>query len=161
MKRLNLILGVTAIVCVSGLPAGAIPSWPGLDSDWDVVIIGGSAYVDARTGDPGDNYGTPPQSPLDIVGGIDQSANGPFAAGFWAQTANDLMFRIRVDTDPSVGGQFVWTALLNTDADSDVDWAVQLDLSGDNQVELVQSLSGGPDNGPIPSASAPPSTHGL
>jgi len=54
---------------------------------------------------------------------------------------------MRVDTDPSVGGQFVWTALLNMDGDSDVDWAVQLDLSGDNQVELVEAISGGPANG--------------
>lgn len=147
MKRLNLILGVIGTVLVSTLPAGAVATWPVADTDWDAVIVGGSTYVDALTGHPGDNYDTPPQGPLDIVGGIDQSANGPFAAGFWAQTAGDLMFRMRVDTDPSVGGQFVWTALLNTDADSGVDWAVQLDLSGDNQVELVQALSGGPDNG--------------
>jgi hypothetical protein len=104
-------------------------------------------YVDARTNDAWDNRGTPPQGPVDIVGGIDQSGHGPFAAGFWAQSAQDLMFRMRVDTNPAVGGQFVWTALLNTDADSAVDWAVQLDMSGDNQVELVQGLSGGPDNG--------------
>lgn len=147
MKRLNLIWSVIAILCVSAIPAAAVPSWPGLDSDWDIVTIGGAAYVDARTNDAWDNRDTPPQGPVDIVGGIDQSGNGPFAAGFSAQSAGDLMFRMRVDTNPAIGGQFVWTALLNIDADSDVDWAVQLDLSGDNQVELVQALSGGPDNG--------------
>lgn len=146
MKWLNVVLGVAAISCVSWHSAGAVPSWPGLDSDWDLVTIGGGAYVDARTNDPWDNRGTPPQGPVDIVGGIDQSGNGPFAAGFWAQSSEDIMFRMRVDTNPGVGGQSVWTALLNTDADSDADWAVQLDLSGDNQVELVQALSGGPDN---------------
>lgn len=147
MKRVNVILGMVAILSISWVPAGAVPSWPGLDSGWDTVTIGGGMYVDARTGDPGDNFDTPPQGPVDIVGGIDQSANGPFAAGFWAQSAEDLMFRMRVDTDPGVGGQFVWTTLFNTDADSDVDWALQLDLSGDNQVELVQAISGGPANG--------------
>lgn len=147
MKQSKVILGIVAISCVSWLPAGAVPSWPGLDSDWSIVTMGGATYVDARTNDAWDNRGTPPQGPVDIVGGIDQSGNGPFGAGFWAQNANDLMFRMRVDTDPSVGGQFVWSALLNLDADSDVDWAVQLDLSGDNQVELVQAISGGPANG--------------
>jgi hypothetical protein len=144
---MNLMWGVIGMLCVPWLPAGAVPSWPGLDSGWNTVTIGGSMYVDARTNDAWDNRGTPPQSPVDIVGGIDQNGKGPFAAGFWAQTAEELMFRMRVDTNPSVGGQFVWTALLNTDGDSDVDWAVQLDLSGDNQVELVQALSGGPANG--------------
>lgn len=147
MERSKWILSIGALACVSWLPAGAVPTWPSLDSDWSTVMMGGSPYVDARTNDPWDNRGTPPQGPVDIVGGIDQSGNGPFGAGFWAYNANDLMFRMRVDTDPSVGGQFVWTALLNTDADSDVDWAVQLDLSGDNQVELVQAISGGPSNG--------------
>lgn len=147
MKWLNLVLGMMTISCIPWLSAQAAPSWPGLDSDWDVVTIGGATYIDARTNDAWDNRGTPPQGPVDIVGGIDQSGNGPFAAGFWSQNAEDLMFRMRVDTNPGVGGQFVWTALLNTDADSAVDWAVQLDLSGDNQVELVQALSGGPDNG--------------
>jgi hypothetical protein len=98
---------------------------------------------------------------MDIVGGIDPGGDGPFAAGFWAVSATDLMFRIRVDGDPSQAGQFVWTALLNTDADSDVDWALQLDLNGDNQVELVQALSGGPDTNWEVTLAGPPHTIGF
>ena len=104
MKWSTLILGVIAISCVPWLSAGAVPSWPGLDSNWDVVTIGGATYIDARTNDAWDNRGTPPQGPVDIVGGIDQSGNGPFAAGFWTQSVDDLMFRMRVDTNPNVGG---------------------------------------------------------
>lgn len=161
MKRLNLGLGVIAILCISWLPAGAVPSWPGLDSDWDVVTIGGGIYIDARTNDAWDNHDTPPQGPVDIVGGIDQSGNGPFAAGFWSQSTEDIMFRMRVDTNPATGGQFVWTALLNIDSDSDVDWAAKLDLSGDNQVELLRALSGGPDNGWDVLLEGPPHTIGF
>ncbi len=71
------------------------------------------------------------------------------------------MFRIRLDGDPSRGGQFVRTALLDTDTDPDVDWAFQLDLSGDNQVELVQALSGGPETSWEVALAGPPSQHRL
>ncbi len=145
MKRTSGILSVVALLCVLCVRAGAAPSWPALDDQWDPVLIGGGLYIDALANSGSDNYDTPPPKPMDIVGGTDPGGDGPFAAGFWAVSADDLMFRIRVDGDPSRGGQFVWTVLLNTDADLDVDWALQLDLSGDNQVELVQALSGGPD----------------
>lgn len=145
MKRMSIILSVVALLCVLCARAEAAPAWPTLDNQWDPVLIGGVLYIDALANSGSDNYGTPPPEPMDIVGGVDPAGDGPFAAGFWAVDASDLMFRMRVDNDPSVGGQFVWTVLLNTDADSDVDWALQLDLSGDNQVELVQALSGGPD----------------
>jgi hypothetical protein len=124
-------------------------------------MIGGGVYMDAPRNIPSDNYDTPPPGPMDIVGGVDSSANGPFAAGFWSVNASELMFRLRVDQDPSQGGQFVWTALLNTDTDADVDWAVQLDLSGDNQVELVQALSGGPDTNWEVALAGPPHNIGY
>lgn len=143
MKK-ALILSLLFAPCVC---AGTGPLWPTLDTGWNPVMWGTGYYVDALANSGYDNYGTPPQKPLDIVGGTDPAGNGVFAAGFWQTTPNDLMFRMRVDGNPSVGGQFVWTALLNTDADSDVEWAVQLDLSGDNQVELVRALSGSPANG--------------
>jgi len=127
--------------------AGVGPVWPGSDTAWNPVMVGTDVYVDALANSGFDNYGTPPQSPLDIVGGTDPEGGGVFAAGFWQSTVDDLMFRMRLDGDPGQGGQFVWTALLDTDLDSDVDWALQLDLSGDNRVELVQALSGGPGNG--------------
>lgn len=158
MRRLLLIWIVLSVWCV---PAGAAPSWPVLDAHWDPVMIGGAVYVDAPRNIASDNYDTPPPGPMDIVGGMDSNANGPFAAGFWSINASELMFRLRVDKDPSQGGQFVWTALLNTDADSDVDWAVQLDFSGDDQVELVQALSGGPDTDWEVALAGPPHTVGF
>ena len=107
-----------AILSVPWFTAGAVPTWPALDTDWNPVLVGGNVYLDALANSGSDNFDTPPPEPMDIVGGIDQSGNGPFAAGFWAQNATELMFRMRVDNNPSVGGQFVWTTLLNTDADS-------------------------------------------
>ena len=143
MRRVILAFAIVGALSVSAL---AVPTWPAQNSDWNPVTVGGAVYVDATRDDAADNYGTPPQKQVDIVGGIDSAANGPFAAGFWYTDATDLMFRLRTDGDPTQGGQFVWTTLLNTDADSDVDWALQLDFSGDDQVELVQAVSGGPGN---------------
>ena len=135
------------LILIPCVPAGAAPSWPASATQWNPVPVGGGVYQDALAGSGVDNFDTPPPAAMDLVGGMDPDGNGPFATGFSYSTAQDLMFRMRVDGDPSRGGQFVWTALLNTDADSDVDWALQLDLSGDNQVELVQALSGGPATG--------------
>ena len=161
MKWWKIIFAAIAILSVPWFTAGAVPTWPALDTDWNPVLVGGNVYLDALANSGSDNFDTPPPEPIDIVGGIDQSGRGPFAAGFWAQNAAELMFRMRVDNDPSRGGQFVWTTLLNTDADSDVDWAVQLDLSGDNQVELVQALSGGPDTNWEVTLAGPPHTIGF
>lgn len=137
---------ILVVLCLPCSLAVAAPTWPAADNLWDPVLVGGNLYVDAQADSGADYYDTKPPKAMDIVGGVDPQGDGPFAAGFWSLTAADLMFRVRVDGDPSRGGQFVWTALLNTDGDTDVDWALQLDLSGDNQVELVQALSGGPGN---------------
>ncbi|GEM_PF-2323654 len=161
MRKAYSILSVLISLCVLSARVGAGPAWPGADTDWNPVLVGGDIYVDALANSGVDNYDTPPPTPVDIVGGMDPEGDGPFAAGFWALDASHLMFRVRVDGDPSVGGQFVWTALLNTDADSGVDWAVQLDLSGDNQVELVQALSGGPDTNWEVALAGPPHTVGF
>jgi len=161
MKRLSRVatLAVSLLALVG--PAGAVPSWPAQADQWSPVLISGGLYVDAQADSGYDNYDTPPPAPMDIVGGIDPAGHGPFAAGFWYQTAGDIMFRMRVDGDPSRGGQFVWTTLLNTDADSDVDWVVQLDLSGDNQVELVEALSGGPATNWEVTLAGPPHIYGF
>lgn len=161
MKRTGRILSAVALLCVLCVRAGAAPAWPAPDDQWSPVLIDGGLYIDALANSGSDNYDTPPPAPMDIVGGIDPEGDGAFAAGFWAVSADDLMFRLRVDGDPSQGGQFVWTALLNVDVDPDVDWAVQLDLSGDNQVELVQALSGGPDTNWEVTLAGPPHTIGF
>jgi hypothetical protein len=122
------------------------PSWPAADYLWSPVMVDGSLYVDAQA-DAGDYYTSRPPKAMDIVGGRDPQGNGPFAAGFWVLGPADLMFRLRVDGDPTESRQFVWSVLLNTDADSDVDWVLQLDMSTDEQVELVEAISGGPENG--------------
>jgi hypothetical protein len=122
------------------------PTWPAADYLWSPVMVDGNLYVDAQA-DAGDYYAGKPSQAMDIVGGTDPQGDGPFAAGFWVLGPTDLMFRIRVDGDPGQSRHVVWSALLNTDADSDVDWVLQLDLSTDDQVELVEAVSGGPDNG--------------
>jgi len=160
MRKIGTVISLLSLWVLSA-PVSAGPTWPGADSLWDPVLVGGSLYVDAQADSGSDYYATKPPKPMDIVGGFDPQGDGSFAAGFWSLGATDLMFRMRVDGDPSQSGQFVWTALLNTDADSDVDWALQLDLSGDNQVELVAALSGGPDNGWEVILASPPHTIGY
>ena len=114
-------------------------------------MIGANPYTDALYvgGNPNnDTFATPPEPEmLDLVGGIDHHGAGPFPTGYWFRDTDNLMFRMRVDNEPGVNSQFVWTVLINTDVDPDVDWALQLDLQVDNQVELVAAASGGPNSG--------------
>lgn len=155
-----------ALVIVLGLAplASAAPvAWPA-DNAWTPATIGAAPYVDRLTvgGNLNDDYYNTPPSPeyTDIVGGTDAAAQGVFAAGFWSNNGTDVMFRIRVDAVPLVNPQTVWQVLLNLDADSDAEYALQLDLSSaDNQVELVQALSGGPDNGWNVVLAGPPHTN--
>ncbi len=160
MKRMGAVISLLFLWVLSA-STSAGPTWPAADNLWNPVLVGGSLYVDAQADSGIDYYATKPPKPMDIVGGIDPQGAGPFAAGFWSVGAGDLMFRMRVDGDPSQDGQFVWTALLNTDADSDVDWVLQLDRQGDEQVELVAALSGGPDNGWDVTLAGPPHTVGY
>jgi hypothetical protein len=157
MKRMVIVISLFLLGLLSA-SARADVTWPASDNLWNPVLVGGSPYVDAQADSGFDSYDTKPPKPMDIVGGTDPQGDGPFAAGFWSVDATNIMFRMRVDGDPSQAGQFVWTVLLNTDADSDVDWALQLDMSGDEQVELVQALSGGPDNGWDVTLAGPPHT---
>jgi len=145
MKHMGTVISLSLPWLFTSSGAGG-PTWPAADNLWSPVLFGPSLDGDAQA-DTGDYYATRPAKPLDIVGGFDPQGEGPFAAGFWSLGPADLMFRIRVDGNPSQSPQFVWTALLNTDADSDVDWVLQLDMSADEQVELVAALAGGPDNG--------------
>jgi len=156
------ICATTAVFVCAAVSPGATVTWPN-NNQWTPLEVGGSLYADKVTvgGNPfGDVYDTPPNPEYtDIVGGIDSQGNGPFAAGFWYKDATHLMFRIRVDNEPSKNPQVVWQALLDSDSDSDVEWALQLDLSSkDDQVELVPAISGGPDNSWDVVLAAPPHT---
>lgn len=93
-------------------------------------------------------------NPTDIVGGIDHHGNGPYPAGFYYFDETNLMFRIRLEgdptddaTNPTSFGQNVWGVYFNTDDDPDVDFILQLDSSSDNWLELGTPTSGGPTNG--------------
>lgn len=145
-------LHICAALLLGLLPAGTglAISWPG-DAEWTALTYGLDLYVDALATASGgdDNFVTIPEPEvLDLVGGYDHHGAGPFAAGFSYQDNDYLMFRIRVDNEPTLAGpgadQLVWTVMLNTDGDPDVDWVVQLDQKQHDQVELVPAISGGP-----------------
>lgn len=149
-KILRIIAFCIIPCCTAAAPAALI--WPATPQGWTPITVGGAPYVDPLyTGSGSDYYATPPSpDKLDLVGGIDKNGNGPFATGFWATDGANLMFRMRVDSNPTQGNDntnHVWTVLLNTDADPAVDWAMQLDAQGDNQVEFVRALAGSPSSG--------------
>ncbi len=151
---LKLALSTTCVLCIGLAPVGARagPMWPTAPEEWNVVTVGGLPYVDPLHSGPGtDHYATPPEpEQTDLVGGVDHHGNGTFATGFWATDGANLMFRMRVDNNPIQGQgtiRHVWTVLLNTDADDDADWAMQLDAQGDMQVEFVRVLAGAPSSG--------------
>ena len=148
------------VIVVAVLAAGlvqAAPTWP---VSWNVVTVGGSAYVDKHWhDDPTDNYNVSAQpASIDILG------DATHAAAYWANDGQNLMFRIRVDGDPSTSLQYVWSAVLNTGGDATADYVLQLDLKTDNQVEMAKALAGNPGDTPKPwvnlSYEGPPSaTH--
>ena len=142
------------LACVwlaAALPTSAATIWPTV---WSPVYgSGGGLYADGTHQPPtftDPNYSAPPNPEYtDIVGGLDSTLAGPFAGGFWAMDAATIYFRIRVDNAPSANPQTVWQVLLNTDGDDYLDWAIQLDLSSDNAVELAENvavLAGGPSD---------------
>jgi len=89
------------LILIPCVPAGAAPSWPASATQWNPVPVGVGIYEDALAGSGADNFDTPPPAGMDLVGGMDPDGNGPFATGFWYSTAEDLMFRMRVDGDPT------------------------------------------------------------
>ena len=116
----------------------AVPTWGTVT--WNAVTIGGNNYTDGHWDDAADpNYSTPPQPPIaDIVG------SSTLPAAYWAVDGQNIMFRMRVDGAPGPSPQYVWSAILNTDADLTADYVMQLDLKTDNQVEIAMATAGGP-----------------
>lgn len=94
---------------------------------------------------------------VDIVGGFtDHHTNGPYPAAFYYIDATNIMFRMRVNDSPlqvTGGGattnfdSYVWGVYLNTDSDIDADFVLQIDESGDHQLEMgTVNPGGGPTN---------------
>ena len=152
LVRVPASIAVVAAVCLLITSAGmAEPTWPANDAWNPVTTAGGTGlYIDAAyfvPGNPnGDEYHVnPPSGPRDLVGGIDEHGNPsnpagaglPYATAFWSYDGTNVMSRLRVDQDPNIGGQFVWSTLLDIDGDDLADYVIQLDLSSDNQVELA------------------------
>lgn len=94
---------------------------------------------------------------VDIVGGYqDHHTNGPYPAAFYYVDKTNIMFRMRLNDSPlqiTGGGattnfdSYVWGIYLNTDSDIDVDYVLQVDESGDGNLELgTANPGGGPTN---------------
>jgi hypothetical protein len=147
-RRHLLVVGVVVLAMCSVLQAD--PSWPD-DGDWIPITVDGLPYADALS-PPEDIFASDSEPPqLNIVGGTDGISNPVefFPAAFVYVSADDIMFRMRVDGDPGTAedSNWVWMVFLNTEGDDNTDWVLALDSSGDNQVELVAATSGGPSQG--------------
>lgn len=133
-------------VLVLGLPSMATIIWPA-DNAWNPVYKGSDYYNDPA----GD---VPPGNPqLDLIG-----TSNTYSAASWAIVQDGwdvgpqdaLMMRMRVGADGSSSPN-AWMALLDTDGNTnDVEWALQLVMSGGNDdVRLVEATTGGPTIGEV------------
>ena len=141
---------VAAIAIAGASSAGMVMAdinWSIVDSEWVAVKTGTNYYNDVL----GD------QSPAstDLIGTADS-----YSAGYWAfvengdvaaeGSADAFMFRMRVGGN---GGNYVWQAHLNTDANTnDVEFIFEVVQSGnpaDQSVQLIATESGGPTLGDI------------
>jgi len=135
MAMKNTVLHISIGVILVASMAQAIPTWP---VSWTTVTVGGNNYGDRHyDSDPLDNRNQPPAPEVtDITG------NQANPAAFYAYDSQNVYFRVRIDGAPGPSPQYVWSAVLNTDADQTADWVIQLDLKTDNQVEMAQATGG-------------------
>lgn len=147
---------VAAIGALTWAPAQGQVAWPsnwstnsGLDPGpgiWRPLLgTNGALYSDLLDDVTPDNS--------DIVGGFtDHHTNGPYPAAFYYVDTTNVMFRMRLNDSPlqiTGGGattnfdSYVWGIYLNTDGDIDVDYVLQVDESGDGDLELGTALAGG------------------
>lgn len=142
---------VAVVFGVSLLAASAMADivlWPVADEAWHPITVGGSPLTDPL-GDVSPSW-------TDVVG------SDTYAAGYWYladggtpdKGDDELLFRMRLD-DYKANPQVVWQFLLDTDADGDIDWSLQVDLSGSEQVELVEATVGGPTFGDLDFSATP------
>lgn len=152
-----------AVVAFCTSVANAQPAWPanwstndGLDPGayngiWRPVLgTNGLFYSDLLDDVTPDS--------TDIVGGTypDHHTNGPFPSAFYYVDTTNIMLRMRLNDSPLMvtgGGSttnfasYVWGFHLNTDADVDVDFTLQVDESGDGNLEIATAQPGsGPTN---------------
>lgn len=137
MKRCPYILAY-ALLSLGPITASrlhAFPSWPDATVAWSPLKTDTGFYSDP------DDY-SPSHS--DIRGDADT-----YSAGYWYFDGQTLFFRMRVDSSPR-NCTSVWTWLLDTDGNDDVDWGLDIDMSGTpGYAELVQAATGGPTIGDI------------
>ena len=132
---------VLATVAAAGFAAAssagaAIMNWPAADEDWHPFLVGGALYSDP-VGDINPDW-------LDIVG------DAVYSAGYWAfsdagtpgEADDEIMWRIRLE-EWKVNPNVVWQIFMDIDGDGAIDFSMQLDESGDNEVELVAATTGG------------------
>ena len=133
-----------AVFCVLCSSLHAAVVWPLTDADWVPLTTGGGTnlYQDVVDTNP---------DTTDIVG------DSNFAAAHWhyqdngtASTLDDqILFRIRINDQPNKD-QGTWQIVLNTDADTGVDFVLQYDASGNpDAVELLASINEGPTIGDV------------
>jgi hypothetical protein len=122
LKRLVLATATAAGFAAATSAGAAIMNWPADDEDWHPFLAGGALYSDP-VGDINPDW-------LDIVG------DATHAAGYWAYSDagtpskldDEIMWRIRLEE---------WKVNPN------VVWQIFMDESGDNEVELVNAITGG------------------
>lgn len=125
------VVGAIALAMVAA-PAGAV-TWP-TEGSWQVITAGGMPYSDPHGDVPGGN------DYLDIVG--DSTHPGGF---LYLLDPTDIMFRMRVDQDPTaLANNKVYAFLIDTDGDCLIDYSLQLDDQFHHEVELVEAIIGGP-----------------
>jgi hypothetical protein len=144
-----MVLAAAAVVVAAPANGGLI-HWPVADGLWHPLMVGGAVYTD----DAGD---VSPKC-VDVVG----TAAAP--AGLWFlydggtsdQADDELMFRLRLSQGATNGhdypgnlGHYVWQVIFDVDGDDLIDWSLQVDNSGDNEVELLQAIVGGPTFGDV------------
>jgi len=156
----ELCLAITFLWTLSGMSALGQIAWPSNWSTNDGLTPGpgtwqpllgtnGSFYSDLLDDITPDN--------VDIVGGYqDHHTNGPYPAAFFFVDTTNIMFRMRLNDSPlqvTGGGSttnfdsYIWGIYLNTDDDIDVDFVLQIDESGDGNLELgTANPGGGPTN---------------
>lgn len=150
MTKTYLVSGLACILLVVAWEGRGEPAWPATDGDWTVVNVGGSPYVDVQCAEAIEEvWSSCDPDPIDLVGGTDLN-NSFYPTLYWALEGGDLMFRMRVDNDPTqAGGLFVYSVLFNTDGDDGVDYLLQLDNSFHDDVEIV--VTDPPEVGPLSS----------
>jgi hypothetical protein len=149
-RRHLLVVGLVILAMCSVLQAD--PSWPA-DGDWIPIMVNGLPYADAPVTPPDIVAAAPSPAQMNLVGGLDGASDPEFfPTAFVYVSADDIMFRMRVDGDPGIVGtsNSVWMVFLNTEGDDNTDWVLAFDDTPppvNRSVKLIPATSGGPSQG--------------